>query len=185
MLLSVWPMTWTRPDALTSEPGGAPGFHSCCGQHKLNRIILRELLPSIDEYNEWLFCAVVTFSSHTSWISGAKNQPEISALQGSFHSRSIFTPQPLRAPGYCRRLSGRAGGRKGSQAPLTLPRPQFFTDYFQTWEEHLLPYDLGQVGSWRFCLIKYAHNGPFDQPASFDLPELIFQAKVTKFVTYR
>ena len=72
MLLSVWPMTWTRPDALTSEPGGAPGFHSCCGQHKLNRIILWELLPSIDEYNEWSFCAVVTFSSHTTWISGAK-----------------------------------------------------------------------------------------------------------------
>ena len=63
----VWPMTWTRPAARTSELGGAPGFHSCCGQHKLNRIKLRELLPSIDEYNEWSFCAVVTFSSHTSW----------------------------------------------------------------------------------------------------------------------
>ena len=57
----------------------------------------------------------------------------------SFHSRSIFTPQPLRAPGYCRRPSGRAGGRKGRQAPLTLPRPQFFTDHFQIWQEHLLP----------------------------------------------
>ena len=32
----------------------------------------------------------------------------------SFHSRSIFTPQPLRAPGYCRREW--AGGRKGRQA---------------------------------------------------------------------
>ena len=25
------------------------------------------------------------------------------------------------------------------------------------------------------------HNGPFNEPASFDIPELIFQAKVTKF----
>ena len=30
-------------------------------------------------------------------------------------------------------------------------------------------------------LIEYAHNGPFNEPASFDIPELIFQAKVTKF----
>ena len=36
---------------------------------------------------------------------------------------SIFTPQPLRAPGYCRTPSGRAGGRQGRQAPLTLSRP--------------------------------------------------------------
>ena len=27
----------------------------------------------------------------------------------------------------------------------------------------------------------YAHNGLFNEPASFDIPELIFQAKVTKF----
>ena len=60
-------MTWTHPDARTSEQGGAPVFHPCGGQWKLNCTILRELLPSIDEYNEWSFCAVVTFSSHTSW----------------------------------------------------------------------------------------------------------------------
>ena len=36
---------------------------------------------------------------------------------------SFFTPQPLRAPGYCRTPSGRAGGRQGRQAPLTLSRP--------------------------------------------------------------
>ena len=47
-------------------------------------------------------------------------------------------------------------------------------DHFQTWQGHLLPYDLGQVLSWRFCLIKYAHNGSFNEPASFDLPEVIF-----------
>ena len=29
-------------------------------------------------------------------------------------------------------------------------------------------------------LIKYAHNGQFNELASFDIPELIFQAKVTK-----
>ena len=32
-------------------------------------------------------------------------------------------------------------------------------------------------------LIKYAHNGPFNEPASFGIPELTFQAKVTKFGT--
>ena len=30
-------------------------------------------------------------------------------------------------------------------------------------------------------LPKYAHNGLFNEPASFDIPELIFQAKMTKF----
>ena len=34
-----------------------------------------------------------------------------------------------------------------------------------------------------FCLIIYAHNGPINEPASFDIPELIFQARVTKFGT--
>ena len=43
----------------------------------------------------------------------------------------IFTPQPLRAPGYCRRPSGRVGGRQGRQAPLTLSCHQFFTDHFK------------------------------------------------------
>ena len=30
---------------------------------------------------------------------------------------------------------------------------------------------------------KYVHNGPFNEPASFDIPGLIYQAKVTKFGT--
>ena len=34
-----------------------------------------------------------------------------------------------------------------------------------------------------FCFIKYAHNGSFNEPASFGIPELIFQARVTKFGT--
>ena len=42
---------------------------------------------------------------------------------------------------------------------------------------------LGQVRLWRFYLIKYAHNGPFNEPASFRIPGLIFQTKVTKFGT--
>ena len=78
----------------------------------------------------------------------------------------------------------RAGGRQGRHALLTLSRPQFVMDHFQTWQGHSLPWDLGQVRLWRFCLIKYAHYRPFNEPASFDLPELSFQAKVTKCCTY-
>ena len=47
--------------------------------------MLRELLPSIDEYNEWSFCAVVTFSSHTSWNLGAKTSRK------SVHCQFRFT----------------------------------------------------------------------------------------------
>ena len=32
-------------------------------------------------------------------------------------------------------------------------------------------------------VLPHVHNGPFNEPASFDIPELIFQAKVTKFGT--
>ena len=35
----------------------------------------------------------------------------------------------------------------------------------------------------RFCFIKYAHNGSFNEQASFGIPGLIFQAKATKFGT--
>ena len=38
-------------------------------------------------------------------------------------SLQFITPQPLRATGYCRTPSGRAGGRQGRQALLTLSRP--------------------------------------------------------------
>ena len=78
-------MMWTRPEARTSEKGGAPGFDSCGGQHKLNRIILRQLSPYIDEYHEWSLCAVVTFSSHTCWILGAKTSRK------SVHCKVRFT----------------------------------------------------------------------------------------------
>ena len=47
-------------------------------------------------------------------------------------------------------------------SPLTLSRPQYFWDHFQMWQAHSLPYDLGQFGLWRFCLIEYAQNGPFN-----------------------
>ena len=46
-----------------------------------------------------------------------------------------------------------------------------------------VPQDLGKVWSWRFCLIKYAHNGPFNEPGSFGISRLFFHAKVTKFGT--
>ena len=94
-----------------------------------------------------------------------------------------FHPAALKGSGV---LSSpeRAGGRAGRQAPLTLSRAQIFTDHFQTWQGYSLPWGLGQVRSWKFCLIKYAHNRPFNEPASFDLPELNFQAKVTKFCTW-
>ena len=40
---------------------------------------------------------------------------------------------------------------------------------------------IGRVRLRRFCLNRYAHNGPLIEPGSFSIPGLIFQAKVTKF----
>ena len=65
------------------------------------------------------------------------------------------------------------------QSPLTLSHSQFFTNHFQTWQGRLLPQYL-RVQLWRFCLIRYVHNGPLNEPASHGIPGLIFQAKVTK-----
>ena len=49
----------------------------------------------------------------------------------SFHSRSIFTPQSVRAPGYCRRPSGRAGGRaEGQTSPVNTPTSPIFHGSF-------------------------------------------------------
>ena len=56
-------------------------------------------------------------------------------------------------------------------------------DHFQTWHGHSLIGDIGRMRLWGFCLIKYAHNGQFNEPVSFGIPELIFQTKVTKFGT--
>ena len=74
-----------------------------------------------------------------------------------------------------------AGGRQGRQTLLTLSRAQFFTDHFQTWQGHLLPYDLGLIRLRRFCFITHAHNGPFNEPAFFWHFWTHFQAKFTKF----
>ena len=63
------------------------------------------------------------------YISNLENGGDKSLDQNFLN---IVTPQPLRAPGYCRTPSGRAGGRQGRQAPLTLSRPYFFKDHFQT-----------------------------------------------------
>ena len=102
-------------------------------------------------------------------------------MENAFYPAAFKGSGVLSSP---ERAGVRAGWRQGRQAPLTLSRPQLFTDHFQTWQGHLLPYDLGQVRSWRFCLIKHAQNGPLNEPASFDLRELTFEAKVAKFCTY-
>ena len=41
---------------------------------------------------------------------------KVKSDENDIHCGSIFTPQPLRAPGYCRTPSGRAGGRAGGRA---------------------------------------------------------------------
>ena len=35
----------------------------------------------------------------------------------------------------------------------------------------------------RFCMIKYVHNGPFNEAINFGIVGLIFQVKFTKFGT--
>ena len=50
------------------------------------------------------------------------NSPKMS-VRPSVCLSHLFTPQPLRAPGYCSTPSGRVGGRQGRQAPLTLSCP--------------------------------------------------------------
>ena len=89
----------------------------------------------------------------------------------------VFTPQPLRAPGYCRTPSGRAAGQT---SPVNTLTSTIFHGSFSNLARTFITLR-SQVRSWRFCLIKYAHNGPFNEPASFDIPELILQAKVTKY----
>ena len=66
---------------------------------------------------------------------------------------------------------------------LALSCPQFLSDLFEMWQRNLLPQNLRQVRLWRFCIIWYVHNGPFNERASFGIPGIIFQAKVTKFGT--
>ena len=83
----VWSMCNVAHDVNTSglvhvsaEQWGAPAFHS-----NWPAKYSCELLPCIDEYNELLFCAVVTFSSNTSWILGAKTSRK------SVHCKVRFT----------------------------------------------------------------------------------------------
>ena len=94
----------------------------------------------------------------------------------------IFTPQPLRAPGYCRHLSGRACGRAAGQtSPINTLTPIIFLGSFSNLARTFIT-----LRSWTSFIIevlpiKYVHKGPYNEPASFDIPELIFQAKGTKF----
>ena len=84
-VLSVWPMMWMRPEARTSELEVLQVFILAVVNTNWTAQNPRELLPSIDEYNEWSFCAIVTFSSHTSWNLGAKTSRK------SVHRKVCFT----------------------------------------------------------------------------------------------
>ena len=63
------------------------------------------------------------------------------------------------------------------KSPLALSCAQYFRDHFQMLQGHSLPYDLGQVGLWRFGLIKYEHNGPFNELVNFSIPEPMFNPR--------
>ena len=59
----------------------------------------------------------------------------------------------------------------------------YWLNSFNTWHLPLWGESLRRVWLWWFCLIEYVHNGPFNKPASFGIPGLIFQARVIKFGT--
>ena len=65
-------------------------------------------------------------------------------IHGVKVGQNTFYPAALKGSGVLSSPEW-AGGRQGRQAPLTFSRPQFFTDHFQTWQGHLLPYGLGKV----------------------------------------
>ena len=81
----------------------------------------------------------------------------------------LFTPQPLRALGYCRRPSGRAGGRaggrQGRQAPLTLSRPQCSRIIFKLGKDIYCPkvsdkFDHGGSASLNMHIIDHLMSRP-------------------------
>ena len=50
-----------------------------------------------------------------------------------------------------------------------------------TWLGHLLSQDRKNALFWRFCLNKYAYNGPFNETTNFSFPGFIRQIKAIKF----
>ena len=77
----------------------------------------------------------------------------------------MFQPTAIKGSryclGYCRhRPIGRAYER--TDRPHCALMPLFFLDHFQTWQRHWLPYGSGRLGLWRFCLIRYTHDWPFN-----------------------
>ena len=57
-----------------------------------------------------------------------------------------------------------------------------FSNHFQIWQGHSLPYDLGRVRLRRFCRIRYTQNCPRNEPVDYGIPWFIFKIKVIKFV---
>ena len=193
-------MTWRRPgDKPLSEPMMASSpTHICVTRPQWVNLSLRWVSDGYPILRQTRFSSFMVTSSNgnifrvTSHLCG--NSPVI----GEFPTLNDWVKN--REVGDLRRLSAhydvivmfiryvfdkakgfpscgwRAGGWQDRQAPLTLSRPQFFTDHFQTRQGHLLPEDLARVRFWRFCRIKHAHNGPFNGPASFGIPELILSS---------
>ena len=61
----------------------------------------------------------------------------------------------------------------------------FIHNFWTYQSNHFLPFiaSLWQVQLWRFCCIKYMHNGPFNELMSFGIPHLIFQINVAVITT--
>ena len=69
---------------------------------------------------QWFFMECDTYHVFFWWLAGLSDWDN-DELQ--WMKKIGFYPAALKAPGYCRTPSGRAGGRQGRQAPLTLSRP--------------------------------------------------------------
>ena len=93
---------------------------------------------------------------------------------------SHFYPTALKGSGVLSSPERAGGWAAGHTSPVNTLTSIIFHGSFSNLARHLSPQDLGRVWSWRFCLIKYAHSGPFNEPASFGIPGPLFQAKVTK-----
>ena len=131
-----------------------------CFDKQQNSLILHNPLQQITHFD---------LSTHIS----LENTEPISCIplfQNYQNTSYRFYPAPLKGSGV-----------KRQTGPVNTVTSTFFTDHFQTWQGHSLPKDHGRVWLCRFCLIKYAHDGPFHGLISFGIPGLICQTKITKF----